>query len=168
MHVRKGFTQNGELGYSDKMKIPDQKIFATKINFKSACWWCHLNAKTPLQTCTHLPEDELVIISLRLSFGGRPCPKEWGVLAEPICDLTNTLLKTDSWDLDLLLSPYQQLVPPKQLLHDNLSFGEAKELVVEIPIYPRGQADVYIDDFFALPVNISGTDNTKHLESAPY
>jgi hypothetical protein len=90
-----------------RQKHPNQKIFATKIDFKSTFRRSHLNAKTALQTCTHLPEDESAIFSLRLSFRGRQCPQEWGVLAEPICDLTNTLLKTDDWDPDLLFSPYQ-------------------------------------------------------------
>ena len=69
-----------------RLKYPKQKIYATKIDFKSAFRRCHLNAKTALQTCTHLPSENLSIVSLRLSFGGRPCPQEWGVLAEPICD----------------------------------------------------------------------------------
>jgi hypothetical protein len=126
-----------------------------------------MNAKTILQTCTHLPEDELAIILLRLSFRGRPCPQEWGILAESICVLTNTLLKTDHWDPDLLFSPCQQLVPSKQTLQDNIPFGEAKKLAVKIPIDPRGQADVYIDDIFALSVDITGAHNTKHLELVP-
>jgi hypothetical protein len=86
-------------------KFPKQRIFASKIDFKSAFRRCHLNADTALQTCTHLPEDELAIVSLRLSFGGRPCPQEWGALAEPICDLTNTILKSDDWNPTGLFSP---------------------------------------------------------------
>ena len=57
-----------------RQKYPSQKIFATKIDFKSAFRRCHLNASTALQTCMHLPEEKIAIISLRLSFGGRPCP----------------------------------------------------------------------------------------------
>ncbi|KAL7485233.1 hypothetical protein ACHAW6_010827 [Cyclotella cf. meneghiniana] len=50
---------------------------------------------TTLQTCTQLPEDEL---TLQLSFGSRPCPQECDVLAEPICNFTNTLLKSNNLD----------------------------------------------------------------------
>jgi len=108
----------------------------------------------------------MAIVSLRLSFGGRPCPQEWGALAEPICNLTNTLLKRDDWDRDTLSSPYQHLVPPKKQLHKDIPFGEARDLAVHIPVDPRGQADIYIDDIFALAVDLEGTDNTKRLESA--
>lgn len=93
--------------------------------------------------------------------------QECGVLVELICDLTNTLLKIDNWDLSLLFSPYQQLVLPKQQLEDNIPFGKAKELVVKVSIDLRGKVDIYIDDIFALSVGIEGTDNTKYLESAP-
>jgi hypothetical protein len=109
-----------------RRKFPNKRIFASKIDFKSAFRRCHLNAKTALQTCTHLPEEELAIVSLRLSFGGRPCPQEWGVLAEPICDLTNTILKSDDWDPKDLFSPYQHLVPEKQPLHETVPFGKPK------------------------------------------
>ena len=142
-------------------KYPTQRIFATKIDFKSAFRRCHLNARTALQTCTQLPDDDLLVVSLRLSFGGRPCPQEWGVLAEPICDLTNTLLKPNDWNPNTLFSPYQKLVPPKLPLQDSVPFGEAKELAVEIPIDLRGQSDVYIDDIFTLSIDIPGTDNIK-------
>jgi hypothetical protein len=38
------------------------------------------------------------IITLRLTFGGAPCPYEWGVISESICDLANKLIKCDKWD----------------------------------------------------------------------
>jgi hypothetical protein len=119
-----------------------------------------------LQTCTYLPEEELAIVSLRLSFGGRPCPQECVVLAEPICDLTNMILKSNDWDPKDLFSPYQHLVPEKQPHHENVPFGEAKELAVDIPVDPRGQAVVYIDDIIAQSVDLSGTNNTNHLVRA--
>ena len=58
-------------------------------------------------------------------------------------------------------------MPPKIPLQEDIPFGEARELAVDIPVDPRGQADVYIDDIFALAVNMEGTNNTKRLESAP-
>ena len=91
---------------------------------------------------------------------------EWGVLAEPICDLTNTLLNIDSWDPNTLFMPYQTQIPPKKLLDDSILFGKAKDLAVEIPIDPRGHADLYIDDLFALSVDVPNSNNAKSSEAA--
>ncbi len=64
-------------------------------------------------------------------------------------------------------SPYQTLVPHKLPLQDDIPFGEARKLAIEVPVDPRGQSDVYIDDIFALAVDVPGSNNTQRLESAP-
>ena len=51
-----------------------------------------------LKTATQLPDEEIAIIMLRLTFGGAPCPSEWGIMLESICDLVNELLKCKDWD----------------------------------------------------------------------
>ena len=132
-YVWESSPQDGKRTIAARQKFPNWQIFITKIDFKSAFRQCHLNAKNTLQTCVQFPEDKLAIMSLRLSFRGRPCPQEWSVLAEPIWDLSNTFLKSDEWDPKILFSPYQHLVPPIQMLDDDTPFGKAKELVVEAP-----------------------------------
>ncbi len=72
-----------------KKKIPKAPITLQKIDIKSAYQGCHLNAITAMQTITQLPNDELGIIMLCLTFGGTPCPFEWNILSESICDLAN-------------------------------------------------------------------------------
>jgi hypothetical protein len=57
-----------------------------------------LHFVTALQTAKKLPEDDLAIITLQLTFGGAPCPFEWGIMSESICDLANKLLKCKEWD----------------------------------------------------------------------
>ena len=47
-------------------------------------------------------------------------------------------------------------------LLDNIS----RELIVDIPIDPRGYADVYIDDTTGLTVDLPGTRNADWLEAA--
>ena len=54
---------------------------------------------------TQLPEYKLAIISLRLTFGGKPCPSEWCTLLEMVTDLANALLSEPNWDPDSLYSP---------------------------------------------------------------
>ncbi len=116
-----------------RLKYPNQRIYATKIDFKSAFWRCHLNAKTTLQTCTYLPVENLSIVSLCLSFGGRPCPQERGVLAEPICNLTNTLLKSN--DGTRTSSPHltKNLYPKNSLFETTSPLGKQDNLRLRSP-----------------------------------
>ena len=79
---------------------------------------------------------------LRLSFGGKPCPFEWDVISESICDFANAILHDDSWDPYNHTTPNQHLVPERMLLDDSIPFVHGLELIVEIPINPRGIHDI--------------------------
>jgi hypothetical protein len=115
-------------------KYPNNRILATKLNIKAAYRRCHLNATTAIQTCTQLPTKGLALMMLRLTFGGAPCPAEWGSIAESICDLENEILLRDEWEPLSLFSPAQHLVPEKTHLTDDIPFGIRRELVVNIPV----------------------------------
>jgi hypothetical protein len=151
-----------------KEKIPKKRILATKLAVKAAFQRCHLNASTAVQTCTQLPELSLAIMMLRLSFGGTPCPLEWGAILESVCDLINAILQHDNWDpLTLFNAAAQAHVPPKELLPDDVPFGIRRDLIVEIPINARGTVDVYINNFIGLTVDLNETDNAIRLKQAP-
>ena len=75
-----------------RWKFPGQRILASKIDYKSAYRRCHLIAKTAIQTCTQLSDENLAIIALRLTFRESPGSYEWGVISESICDLAITIL----------------------------------------------------------------------------
>jgi len=126
----------------------------------------HLNADTALQTCTMLQAFGILLMWLHLSFGGKPCPYMWGVFSEAICDLANTILFDNDWEPSDLFAPNQWLVPTRVLLDDDIPFGEGAELIVNIPIDPRGSHDVYIDDLILVTVNIPGTNNAARGQSA--
>jgi hypothetical protein len=116
--------------------FPDVPILASKIDFKSAFRRCHLNAATAVQTCTQLNEMGILLMMLRLSFGGKPCPFEWGVISETICDLANAILLSDDWDPSELFAPHQHLVPENEFLEPDIPFAAGSELIVEIPVDP--------------------------------
>lgn len=145
---------------------PRSKIFCQKIDFKSAFRRLHLNAEVAIQSCTQLPEKEIALIPLRMTFGGAPNPSEWGVISETSCDLANELLSNDGWNPLQLHSPNQHLVPPRQALSDDIPFAEGRELIVDVPMDPRGTADVYIDDKTSLSIDVQEYDNIDRLERA--
>ena len=151
-------------------KYPNTRILATKLDVKAAFRRCHLNAVTAVQTCTQLPDPtlRLALMMLRLSFGGKPCPSEWGALSETICDLMIAILQHDDWDpLTLFANTAQIHVPAKQTLSEDVPFGIGSDLIVNIPVDARGTVDVYIDDFIGLCVDLKKTDNATRLERAP-
>ena len=55
-----------------RKQYPNQRILAAKIGYKSAYHRGILNSTTALHTATQLPDDDLAIITLRLTFGGTP------------------------------------------------------------------------------------------------
>ncbi len=88
-----------------RLKYPNARIFCSKMDYKSAFRRMHLHWLTALRSCIQLPEEDIAIIALRLTFGGQSCPPEWGALSESVCDLTNVLLSDPDWDPDELFSP---------------------------------------------------------------
>ncbi len=92
---------------------------------------------------------------LGLTFGGAPYPSEWGSIAESICDLANSILLSNDWDPLSLQSPAQHLIPDKIILANDAPLEIGRDLIVNIPVDPRGTVDLYIDDFVGLTVDIN-------------
>eukprot|EP00985_Skeletonema_marinoi_P002393 scaffold1000_cov66-Skeletonema_marinoi.AAC.3 len=147
-------------------KFPTSPIVASKIDYKSAYRRCHLDAATAVQTCTQLPNHDLALMALRLTFGGSPGPYEWSVISETICDLAVAILQDDNWDPSEFDPPGSEFVPDTLLLDESIPFAAGTPLVVDIPIDPRGTADVYIDDTIGLAVELEGADNSERLKLA--
>ena len=103
---------------------------------------------------------------LRLTFGGCPCPNEWGVSMEPVCNLATAILHDDLWTPANLHLPTQNLVPPPKVMDDDVPFGIRKELIVDIDVNPRGIHDIYIGDMISLTMDIPGTYNLARCAAA--
>ena len=78
---------------ASRKKFPGKKFLSSKIYYKLAYRRCHLNAYKAIQTCTQLPEEDLAIVALHLTFGGAPGPYERGVLSGYICDLSIAIMQ---------------------------------------------------------------------------
>ena len=127
-----------ELDRSSKKKIPGKKILSSKVDYKSAYRRCHLNTDTAIQTCIQLPEEDLAIVALRLTFGGAHGPYEWGVLSDSICDLSIAIMQDAGWDPTSLCAPNGHLVPPPLFLDYYITFAEENDLIIDVPLDTRG------------------------------
>jgi hypothetical protein len=88
------------------------------------------------QTIMQLPEDNLAIITLQLTFGGTPCPFEWGIMSELIWDLVNELLRCKEWDPLTLHTLVQADIPTQEYFDNDIPFAMGRELIVDIPVDP--------------------------------
>ena len=150
-----------------RLKYPNHRILCSKIDFKSAFRRMHLSWETALRSTTLLPEDEIALIFIRLTFGGKACPSEWSCLSELVCDLTNAIISDEDWDPEVLFNRQSLELPVPEFLDDDEQIAEARELVFDIPVDDKGYADVFIDDLFATCVDLPNTDNARRLERAP-
>jgi hypothetical protein len=152
-----------------RRKYPTVKIFASKVDFKSAYRRCHLSPETALQSCTQLTtnkDESFLLMFLRLTFGGAASPNEWCTLAEPVCDLATAILHDEEWDPSSLASPSQKMVPlplstSSRKSDDEEQLGVGRELIVDIPINDKGTHDIYIGDLVGLTLDVPGTNNLE-------
>jgi len=87
------------------------------------------------------PTLDLVIMFLRMTFGGKPNASEWGCISETVADLANKLLVCETWDPNTLHSPLQNKIPPRKTLDSAIPFapaystsGVAEKLEAAIPL----------------------------------
>ena len=133
---------------------PDEPIWMTKVDCKSAYRRIHLKAATAMKSCTSI--DDLLLVALRMTFGGAPNPSQWSDVSEMITDLANDLVRRDDWDPSVYHSPHQHLLDTegavdndKGLVDKMSAFGKADYFAVNYPPYddlPR--FDCYLDDIF--------------------
>jgi hypothetical protein len=97
--------------------------------------------------------------SLRLTFGGSPCPNEFCLISELCTDLANGILHCTDWDPEILRSPHANKLSNPRLLDDSVSFGQAKALDVEIPPDDQGRIDNFIDDGIAIIPDLGNNRN---------
>ena len=102
-----------------------------------------------------------IILSLRITFGDTSGPVDVCLFSDIICDTIKNLLACKSWDENQICSDFVKNIPPAEDMNNNISFAEASESSVDIPVEDTGKFNVYIDDFIGITVGIGNT----HLDS---
>jgi hypothetical protein len=160
-------SKSSKLGSWSTKKYPNIRIFAKKNDIKAAYHCLHLNHKTSHQRCTQVPEESLALMMLQLTFGGSPCPNEFSVVSETICNLATVIISHNNWDPDELHAPAQENLPPPIFLPDNIPFGEGRELIVNIKTNPCGTQDINVNNLIGLGLDLPSSNNIKQSEQAP-
>ena len=145
---------------------PKKKIWIRKEDFKSAYRRIHLNMETVVKTATKvkLEGKEFVALSLRLPFGGSPCPPDFCVFSDMITDTIIDLMQCEDWNPKSASSEFVKLVPEPKPLDSNIPFEQAREMSVHLPVEDL-KADVFIDNIILVAVDKE--DNLDRVIAAP-
>ena len=135
---------------------PDDPILLTKVDCKSAYRRIHLKANTAVKSCTSI--DDLLLVALRMTFGGAPNPSQWSDVSEVITDLANDLVRRSDWDPEAFHSPHQHLLDSDEAVDNDEgavdpagAFGTADFFAVNYPTANHDDLprfDCYLDDIF--------------------
>jgi hypothetical protein len=139
------------------LRHPKTKIFICKVDIDAAFRRCTLAADTATESLTVF--DDLLLMALRRTFGGSPCPSLWGIISETIADLSNVLIQSKLWDHHNLYDPISDDLDLPLCLPDSVPFHPAKELAVLIPPNDLGTVDIYIDNSIGITPDLN--DNTS-------
>ena len=127
-----------------RLHHPQIRILLIKIDLDAAYRRLHVTAKMAVLTITIL--QKIAYILLRLPFGVANGPSDYCQVSEPIMDLTNDILRDDSWEPSELHSPLcSKFEEPSNSYTPDAPFAKARKLFVPAPFYPA-ITDGYIDD----------------------
>ncbi len=151
-----------------RRKYPKTRIWIRKEDIKSAFRRLHLNAHTAFQSAVRVNIDGhwYIIISLRMPFGGAPCPSEFVLAADLIADTINDLLDDKKWNHKDTYFNMIHSIPNPIPLPDDIPYAEAREMTVDIPVGKNGKTDVYVDDF-SITVGPDLDDTLERIIKAP-
>ena len=146
---------------------PSKKIWIRKEDAKSAYRRMHLHAKTVTRTGVQISFENFnyLLLSLRLPFGGSPCPSEFCLLSDLLTDAINDLMACECWDPNELHSDYLEKIPSPTSLPSDIPFEQAKDLSVKIPEGDICKADVFIDDIITMGVDTK--DYLRRIMAGP-
>jgi hypothetical protein len=107
-----------------------------------------VNNQSPVNTANHLapPFDDMLLIALRMTFGGSPCPSLWGIISETLADISNSILQNKYWDYTNLHDPISDTLDSPPSLPDTIPFHHAHKLAVTLPNNDQGQVNIFIGD----------------------
>ncbi len=74
-------------------------------------------------------------------------------------------MKCEDWDPKELHASVQGNILQWQYLDNDIPFASGRKLIINIPINPKGYADVYINDTMGLTIDLPGTMNANRLKA---
>jgi hypothetical protein len=143
-----------------RIRHPTTRIYMLKTDWNRAFRRASLSAPDAAASSC-LATNDIILLSLRMTFGGRPNPSCWSDFSEAACDLINALQTLPHLDLAEFRQLIPAPIPEKKPLPNNVPFATAKALSVDIEPNDCGKADNYIDDAIGIVPDFQ--DNVERL-----
>ena len=135
-----------------RLTHPSVCIFLSKLDIDAAYRRIHVTARMAMLAITII--KRIAYVLLRLPFGVANGPADFGIISEPIMDLTNEILRDNTFEPNELHSPLQNKFKSKQRRYNSeVPFEEARKLFVDVPFW-FAAADGYIDDIISVMLDI--------------
>jgi hypothetical protein len=145
-----------------RLRHPSIPILGGKSDFKAAYRRVTLHGDMAEHCAIVL--DNFAIPSLRLTFGGSPCPNHYCLFSELSADLANDLLHCPQWDPTLLHSRHSSKIQEPIILDESIPYSSAKEFDVFLPPDDFGKVDIFIDDSLAITIDL-GHNRYRAIQS---
>jgi hypothetical protein len=145
-----------------RLRHPVVPILGGKSDFKAA--YRRVSLHGDIAAKCSIMYKELAIPSMRLTFGGSPCPTEFCTISELCADLANDLLHCKEWNPALLMSPNASRIKSPILLDETKEFAQAKDLDVTLAPDDSGKIDIFIDDGLVITPDL-GDNRCRALQA---
>ena len=130
-----------------RARHPTKRILQTKADWKSAYRRLHQTGKAAGCSATYI--DGILLLALRVTFGGAANPSQWSDVAEMSFDMSNDLIRNDGWDPSRHVSPYQHLIGDTvNFLPESVPIALSLPVIVNLPEDTAPKCEGYLDDSF--------------------
>jgi len=140
-----------------RLRYPEVPILGGKSDFKAA--YRRVNLHGIIAEKCAIMYKNMALPSLRLTFGGSPCPTEFCPFSELCADLANDLIHCKDWDPKVLASPNASKISEPIFLDDSEDFTPAKDLDIALVPDDSGKIDIFIDDGLVITPDLG---NNRH------
>jgi len=141
-----------------RLKFPSARILLNKFDFKSAYRRIHNDPDAiahGMVTLGDLCGKNIALASLRLTFGGKPCPSIFSEISEATCDLANAIARIAPWHIRNDIPTHATVLQDPIYLGNDIPFTPALPLLVDPCVDEHGGSEVFIDDMLSAFLDLS-------------
>ena len=146
-----------------RCRHPKTPIYLMKVDWSKAFRRLHASAPDAAGSSC-LVDDDIFLLSLRLTFGGASNPSRFSDFSQSSCDLVNALQRCPDVDPEAYLHLLPLPVPPKNPLPPTFPFGQARQLSVTLATNDFGSAENFLDDGIGIVPDLESSPHKKNQE----
>ena len=130
------------------LQDPSTSIFISNIDLDKAYQNGHVSASLAAASCFIF--DDVNGLNLHMNFGNKGRPSGFSTISDTVCNVSNTLLNSRSWNVTTLYRKFINFPSMPHLLQEPLLPVLACPICIDPIPAPFGQPDGYIDDVISV------------------